>query len=168
MSLFLANCTKQTMRFTFRVPEMQKLICEEILSGRQAQLDRSMSFSPEQLASVIDQMEVYGFRNVTDLNRKMEDFDGMVFSTNKPLSSTNIQVANESLVEKQEKRSAQEATNAAYGFEKGTRDKRTGARLARVTAVEIKQDLDPKQQATGKEIGMNIEMSVDGSDVVKI
>lgn len=156
------------MRFSFRVPELPKIICEEIHSGRQAQLDRDMPFSPEQNSSVVDQMETYGFRNVTDISRKLEDFDGMVFSTKKPIASTDYEVANAALIDKQEKRSAQEATKAALGFEQGTRDKRTGARLAKVTAVEIKQDLDPKQKATGNEIGMSIEMSVEGHDKVNI
>ena len=164
MPIFLANGTRQTMRFNCRIPEIRKLFTFEIDSGRQFQIDKELSLSPEQISSVVEQMERFGFKNVTDLSRKLSDFDGVIFSLNKSIKQDDIRTANEALIDKQERRSASEATKSALGFDKGTRDKKTGRRLASVTAVEVVQDVGSREKPTGKEIKMNLQVSVDGSD----
>ena len=169
MALFLANCTKQLMIFSCRVPGYGKILTYHIPSGRQEQIDKGLDLSPEQMISVIKFMEeTYKIRNVTDLGRKLSDFDGLVYSTKHPVPSDDFQIANAALVEKQEQRSANEAVKSALGFEQASRDKRSGARLAKATSVEIVEDFDKRDGPTGNEISMNLEVTPNGHDKLKL
>ena len=168
MSIFLANCTRQTLRFSYRVPGIHQILWSMIPSGRQEQLDKDVKFNPEQINAIVEQMERFGAKESSIVSRKMANFDGLLYSLSKPIPKGDFNIANEALVHKQEVRSATEAVNSVMAFDKGTTDKKTGRRNARTTAIEVVQDVAPGEKATGKEVHMNVEVSPQGRDEITI
>ena len=168
MPIYLANCTRQTMRFSYRVPGIHQILWSLIPSGRQEQLDKDIKFTSEQVASIVEQMERYGARESSIINRKMANFDGLLYSLNKPIPKPDFNVANTALLHKQEVRSATEAVNSVMAFDSGTVDKKSKRRSAKSTAIEVVQDVAPGERATGDEVRMNVEVSPHGSDEITI
>ena len=164
MALYLVNATKQNHRFQWRMPESRKVVHFQVPTGHQIRVDEGLNSG--QIDDLIQQMERYGFKRVEDVSR-LKDFDGMLFGP-KTLQSDDIAMAHEAVVQKQEKRSAGEATRAALGLEKGSRDKRNSKqRLAKEVTVEIEQHVD-QRHATGDEIKMSLTVAADGSNSTRL
>lgn len=156
--LYIANTTKQHYHLHFRVPEHSRPIRVDIESGRQEEIGHG--WNPSQVESVIQQLENYGARKANAVNGKLEGFPGILYSTSKAVTESQIKSGHESVVESQERRSAEEAKKAAVAFDVVNREggKVKGKRKARVTEVEVKQDL-PRGQKPSKD-DINFKLSV--------
>lgn len=164
--LYVANATKQNWMLNVMIPESGKVAVIEIPSGQQREIANGLSKSSIDL--IIDHLERFGARNNADNKLHIDDFDGYLYSVGKPVSSDKISDAHETLVEKQEKRSVNEAMRNAAAFEKSTRDKRSGKRLASVTEVEVKQDVPSREKPTGNEVKFKVTVDEKGTDEVKL
>jgi hypothetical protein len=164
--LYVANATKQNWMLNVRIPESGKVTIIEIPSGQQREI--AAGLSKASIDSIVGHLERFGARNNADSKLHIEDFDGYLYSLGKPVSSDKISDAHETLVEKQEKRSVNEAMRNAAAYEKSTRDKRSGKRLASLTEVEVVQDLPPREKATGKEVKFKVTVDEKGTDEVKL
>lgn len=166
MSLFIANTTKQDWHHHFRVLETNRPYYTQIPSGSQVELGKD--WNAAQTDSVIRQLEKYGARHAVDVNKKIGKFHGLLYRTDKPITENQILTGHDAVVETQEKRSATEATRAVLGFEKSNRDKRSGKRLAKVTEVEIHQDIPRHQKPSKDDIHLKISVAEDGRDSVDV
>lgn len=164
--LYVANCTKQTLVHYVRLPESQKSQVYEIPSGQQIQMGRDWTQAQQDHA--IQHMKKFGFKEVSDLSRGLDDFDGYVYSTKKPLSEDDINMAHSAVVENQERRSADEAIKAGKSFDLAGRDKRNKSRrLAKLTEVEVVEDLPPREKPTGDEVNFKLSVTDETSADVK-
>lgn len=167
MALYLANTTKQHWNHCFRPPEATRFHMVQIPSGQQVELGHN--WSKDQMEAVIRDLERFGARPVVDANGKMDNFPGLLYSTTKPISEDKIVAGHDAVVEAQEKRSASEATRSALAFDSTTRaNKGRGKRLAKVTEVEVKQDLPRNQKPTGNEVNFSVGVSEDGRSDLKL
>ena len=164
--LYVANCTKQTWRFCFRMPETGKEVWVDIKSGQQEEISKGMSAAG--IANVINHLERHGARDHADGKLKPEDFDGYLYSLNKPIHEDKIFMAHDVVVDKQEKRSVDEAVKSALGYERSNRDKKSGKRLAKVSEVEVIQDVPSRQKPTGDEVRFSLAVAEDGNDNFKL
>lgn len=165
--MFIANTTKQKYKIDLRVPELTRLLIVEIPSGHQREIGKT--FNSHQIDAVIRHLETYGARNAKELSgAKLKGFDGILYSTDKPISAERIEVGHETVVEHQEKRAVQELTKNALGLDAALRDKRTKKRGARSTTLEIKQDVPPGSRPTGKEVVLGVTVDPDGHDTPEI
>lgn len=163
--IYVANATKQLFRFMHRVPETGKVLMIDIPSGSQVPVGQG--YNPQQMEAVINHLERFGGRSVSDSRINPDDFDGVLYSAGKPVTSDKIASSHEILVEKQEKRAATEATRSALSFDRATRDKR-GNRQARVTEVTVEQDVPARTKPSGSEVNFSISVAPDGSENAKI
>lgn len=166
MTLYIANTTKQHWNHSFRVPEMNRPVFVRIESGTQIELGKN--WGSEQTECIIRQLEKFGARRASEVSGKLENFPG-IFYSHRVISEDDIVAGHEAVVDGQERRSASEATRSALAFDVATRDKKgKGRRLAKVTEVEVRQDIPRNEKPTGKEVNLSISVSEDGSSSDKL
>jgi hypothetical protein len=158
--IYVANGTRQRLKFNYRLPENNRIHELDVHSGRQEMIGEG--WSDQHIEYFVKQLEHAGFRRSSETNGRMENFSGWMYSLDKPTTETQIRSGHEARVEAQEKISAVEAQRGALAMDQANRlpgDRRK--RLAKVTTVEVEQETDPRGSPTGKEIRMSV--SVDAS-----
>ena len=158
--IYVANGTKQRLKFNYRLPESNRIHELEVHSGHQEMIGEQ--WSQQHVEYFIKQLEHAGFRRSHDTNGRMENFSGWMYSLDKPTTETQIESGHEARVEAQEKISAVEAQRGALAMDQANRaPKDRRKRLAKVTTVEVEQETDPRGSPTGNEVRMSV--SVDAS-----
>lgn len=158
--IYVANGTKQRLKFNYRLPESNRIHELEVHSGRQEMIGEQ--WSQQHVEYFIAQLEHAGFRRSHDTNGRMENFSGWMYSLDKPTTETQIESGHAARVEAQEKISAVEAQRGALAMDQANRlPKDRRRRLAKVTTVEVEQETDPRGSPTGNEVKMSV--SVDAS-----
>lgn len=74
--LYIANCTKQDYKFTFRIPERKGHEMLDIRAGAQTKL---RGLSPAAIDAIKEHYEPYGMRHVREVKRT-KDFVGLIYS----------------------------------------------------------------------------------------
>jgi len=167
MSLYIGNTTKQTMVHCFRLPESHKMNALSIESGHQEKIGDG--WTSDQTDAVIQHLELYGARRSNETGMSMKGFTGLLYSVDKPITETQIVSGHDAVVDTQELRSATEATRSALAFDRSTRaNKGKGKRLAKVTEVEVVEDIQGNQKPTGKEVKFSMSVSEQGSETARI
>lgn len=159
-TIFVANGTKQRLKFNYRLPESNRIHELDVHSGRQVPIGEGWTDS--HVEYFIKQLETAGFRRSSETNGRLENFSGWMYSVDKATTETQIRSGHEARVEAQEKVSAVEAQRGALAMDQANRlpgDRRK--RLAKVTQVEVEQDIGPRDSPTGREVKMSV--SVDAS-----
>jgi len=147
MKLFIANCTRSRFIFNVRVPESNKLMRLEIPSGQQRTFP--MDLNPEQREGVLEQLHRYGARKRADVHGKLENFTGLAYSLDKPLTTDEIVSANEDQLDSAQNRSVEQATRSALAADLNFRDKGSkNKRTARKVEIEVLQKTDGRSDPT--------------------
>jgi hypothetical protein len=148
--LYIANTTKQHYRLYLQVPENKRPFTYEIYSGEQVEVGHNWNHS--QLESVIKQLEGLGAVQGSHISAALTNYSGLLYRTDKAVTESQIHAGHDAVVDAQERRSAEEAERGAKGFDIAHREgkKARGKRLAKVTEVEVSQEV-PKNQKPGKD-----------------
>lgn len=153
--IYVANGGKQRLKFNYRLPESNRIHELDVHSGRQEVIGES--WTDTTVEYFIKQLEHAGFRRSSETNGRLENFSGWMYSVDKVTTETQIRSGHESRVEAQEKISAVEAQRGALAMDQANRlpgDRRK--RLAKVTQVEVQQDVGPRDMPTGNEVKMSV------------
>jgi hypothetical protein len=87
--LFVANCTKQNLKFYYRLPENKSLKEQMIPIGTQASI-HGPHLTMQDIDSIIKQHEPYGMKRSDELDRA-RDFVGMCYSVDRPCDVRHIE-----------------------------------------------------------------------------
>ncbi|MDE3023793.1 MAG: hypothetical protein KGI54_18410 [Pseudomonadota bacterium] len=162
--LYIANTTKQLQVFCFRAPETARASYVEIPSGQQVAIGQD--WTRNQMDAVIQHLKLYGGRESSDVNQRLEHFTGLLYREGKAISENDIVTGHDAVVDMQEHRSAIEATRSAIAFDKANQKNRK--RLAKVTEVTVEQDVPINAKPKGDEIRFSVEVSPEGKDKVAL
>jgi hypothetical protein len=165
--IYVANGTKQRLKFNYRLPESNRIHELDVHSGRQEPIGEG--WTDTTVDYFIKQLDVAGFRRSSETNGRLENFSGWMYSVDKATSETQIRSGHEARVEAQEKISAVEAQRGALAMDQANRlpgDRRK--RLAKVTAVEVEQDIGPRDSPTGKEVKMSVSVDSAAPESAKL
>ncbi|VWB07268.1 hypothetical protein [Burkholderia lata] len=155
--IYVANGTKQRLKFNFRLPESNRIHELEVHSGHQEVIGEQ--WSQQHVEYFIKQLEHAGFHRASDTNGRMKDFSGWMYSLDKPTTETQIESGHEARVETQERISAVEAQRGALAMDQANRaPKDRRKRLAKITTVEVEQEIGPRDSATGREVKMSVSV----------
>lgn len=166
-TIYVANGTKQRLKFNYRLPESTRIHELDVHSGRQEPIGEGWSDS--HVEYFIKQLENAGFRRSSETNGRLESFSGFMYSIDKATTETQIRSGHEARVEAQEKTSAVEAQRGALAMDQANRlpgDRRK--RLAKVTAVEVEQDIGPRDAPTGKEVKMSVAVDASAPESARL
>lgn len=167
MSLAIANSTRGPFEFHYREPVNKLVQVLRIHSGHQVVIGKH--WSPEQKQFVIDQLERFGARDAAEVYGKLGEFHGLTYRNDAIISSDEIVLGNEALVETQKERSVKEATRSALGFDRAVRRPNSARRVAaQMTEVEVRQELAPHDRPRGDEVHMHLTVAPDGRSDVKL
>lgn len=162
-TIYVANGTKQRLKFNYRLPESNRIHELDVHSGRQEPIGENWSAS--HIEYFIKQLEHAGFRRSSETNGRMENFSGWMYSLDKPTTTTQIESGHEARVEAQEKISAVEAQRGALAMDQANRAPRDRRkRLAKVTTVEVEQEIGPRDSPTGKEVKMSVSVDANAPE----
>jgi hypothetical protein len=165
--IYVANGTKQRLKFNYRLPESTRIHELEVHSGRQEPIGEN--WSAAHVEYFIKQLEHAGFRRSTETNGRMENFSGWMYSLDKPTSETQIRSGHEARVEAQEKISAVEAQRGALAMDQANRaPKDRRKRLAKVTTVEVEQEIGPRDSPTGREVRMSVSVDANAPENARL
>lgn len=161
MSLYISNPTKQNVVFFYREPRGGLVAFLDIASGGQAEIGHG--WTVEEKAKVIDQLHAIGSLEASESHGKLsKKFLGLLYRDNAVVTVSEIEAGHEAVVNTQEQRSVSEATKAVLGFDRAVNEGRRGSRAARITAVEVEEQLAPRAKRTGNEVAMSIQIDPDG------
>ncbi len=164
--LYIANATKQSLTHCFRAPETGRAQMIEIPSGQQQAIGKDWTIS--QVDSVIQHLEIYGATEAKTVKGKNKGASGIIYSVDKPVKDHQIVSGHDAVVDNQERTSAAEATKSALAFDASTREKSgrgKGKRKAKLTSVEVKQDIPARDKPTGTEVDFSMSVEEGGSDL---
>lgn len=153
--IYVANGTRQRLKLNYRLPESQRIHELDVHSGRQEVVGEQ--WSDTQVEYFIKQLDHAGFRRSSETNGRLENFSGWMYSVDKATSETQIRSGHEARIEAQEKISAVEAQRGALAMDQANRvPKDRRKRLAKVTQVEVEQEIGPRDSPTGNEVKMSV------------
>ncbi|HEX7911783.1 MAG TPA: hypothetical protein VF534_27330 [Paraburkholderia sp.] len=165
--IYVANGTKQRLKFNYRLPESTRIHELDVHSGRQEMIGEE--WGTTHVEYFIKQLEHAGFRRSHDTNGRMENFSGWMYSLDKPTTETQIESGHEARVEAQERISAVEAQRGALAMDQANRaPKDRRKRLAKVTTVEVEQETDPRGSPTGNEVKMSVSVDASAPDSARL
>src|ERR1700761_5158831 len=117
--IYVANGTKQRLKFHYRLPESSRIHELEVHSGHQEMIGEE--WTQKVVDYFIWQLGNAGFRRSHETNGRMENFSGWMYSLDKPTTETQIESGHEARVEAQEKISAVEAQRGALAMDQANR-----------------------------------------------
>lgn len=163
--LYIANCTRQNFILNVRVPE-GKVMRIDIPSGHQVHFPTSLN--PDAKEHVLHQLHRYGGRPRADVRGKLENFTGIVYSLDKPISEDEIVGANEDQLDAAQTRSVEQATRSALASDLANRESQKGSgrrkRKAKSTGVSVVR----KDSERHEEPMMDIEITDEANQKVKL
>ena len=161
MKIYIANTTRQHVALMVRIPEINQPVRFEIPSGQQIPLGDG--FSELQTAAVISHVERFGAKPASNLSGKMDDFSGLLYRVERPVTEAQIISANEVVTNSQQKRSVNEAIKAVESFDVLTREKGgKGKRNAKETSIEIESMTVSESGKVSKEPLMKVTVGEGG------
>lgn len=92
MKLYIANCSKQVLDFTYRAPEQERLMSQLIPSGQQIQIYKDAT--KQELEYIILQHERYGLVPASEIDREVA-FIGACYSFDKHINIDQVMSAAE-------------------------------------------------------------------------
>jgi hypothetical protein len=166
-TIYVANGSKQRLKFNYRLPESNRIHELDVHSGRQEEIGEG--WTDTTVEYFIKQLEHAGFRRSSETNGRLVNFSGFMYSIDKATTETQIRSGHEARVEAQEKISATEAQRAALAMDQANRlpgDRRK--RLAKVTQVEVEQDVGPRDMPTGNEVKMSVTVDASAPESARL
>jgi len=164
MKLYIANCTRGHWNLNINRPE-GGVIRLEIPSGQQRQFP--MDPNKEGLEIVVEQIRKFGGQPRSNARGKLNEFTGIVYSTDKPLTEAEIVGANEDQLDHAQNRSVAQATRSAQAADLTVREGNNpkGKRRAKSTQISVSK----KDGERGGEVPMmDIEFTESGDRKAKL
>lgn len=169
--LCIANPTKQDFIFHYRrlAKRAEDRILQHVAIPTGSQANIGSGWKSEEVEHVIKQLEAYGGRDAAEsYHGKLGKFSGLLYRRQAQIETQEIEAGHESIVDTQEKRSVQETTRGALGFDRSVNGGKRGARASKTTAVEVIQQLQPGARVTGKEVNFSMEVDPNGRSDAQI
>lgn len=161
--IYVSNPSTQEVVFYYRraiTKDASGPSAVNIPRGGQVELTRGMRWTSEERSYVIGQIVRNGGANAAEAHGRMGSrFTGLLYREEHPVDEDEIVTAYESVKAAAEERSVERATRGALAFDRTANRGQKRDRLAKVTSVEVRQELAPHQKPTGDEV--HFEMSVD-------
>lgn len=167
MTLFISNPSRQQAVFFYRRAVTKDTSGPaQVIIPAGGQVEIGHGWAHEETAYVIQQVLRAGGANAAEAHGRMGTFTGLLYRESHPVDVDEILTAHEGVKTAAEERSAANATRGALAFDR-TANRGQRERLAKVTEVEVRQELAPHQRATGEEIHFKMAIDPDGSSDVK-
>ena len=89
-NLYVANATRQTFEFTYRLPEVKGAKAQTIPIGGQVNIGSGQLRSAD-IDAILEHYRSYGLVSVTEAEKRTVPFSGLIYSTDKPVPIDRLQ-----------------------------------------------------------------------------
>ena len=162
MKLYIANTSRQDWMFNVRPKPGMRVLTVMIKSGRQEQQE-----IPDDVKdAVISSLHMYGAVERKELSRHPKDFQGLVFSFDKPISENDYHYGNEEHLDQSETRSVIEASKAAMASDMVV-NPRNRDRVTGKAEVEMEEET-PMRGQKRKTMKLTVDPSLSRGDNVPL
>lgn len=111
-SFYVGNATKHDLDFGYRLPESKSgMIIVKVKMGQQMKLTGNLSVL--ECDAIIEQYKIYGIKNVNDMNLGRGEYNGIIYSIDKPITMDKIRRAMDRNVETLEEQGKKQRMEAA-------------------------------------------------------
>jgi len=159
MNLYIRNTSAQPFIVNCRLPEMNKVFILELHPRR---TETVRHFNADQLQALIAHLERFGAVDRKTLHGRIDDFQGLVYSLDKPISEEEVLAGYEAVTDHQQDRAVRQATRAAVAS--GTRQ--TTEYRAKSSEVELEQENGPAKKRARMKVA--VDTSVSRSDALPV
>lgn len=162
MKIYIRNTTRQAYEINVRLPEMGRVY---MLALHPATTKEISDLNGEQLERLITHLNFYGFRNRKDVHGKVDDYHGVLYSLDKPITDDEVLAGYEIVMDKAQDRSVKEATRAALSAS----TKQVNDTRAKEAEIEMVQENDiPRKEKLRMKVGVDPRTSVNESTRVAV
>lgn len=163
MTLFISNPSRQQAVFFYRrAITRDNSGPSQVVIPEGGQVEIGHGWGREETDYVITQILRAGGASAAEAHGHMGSFTGLLYREQQPVDTDEILTAHEGVKAAAEERSVANATRGALAFDR-TANKGQRQRLAKVTEVEVIQELAPREQRTGNEAHFKMSIDPDGS-----
>jgi hypothetical protein len=159
--IYLANTSRKDWLFNFRSKEIP-LFTKSIPSGKQDEIEISSAHADK----VIGSLRQFGAIHRDELSQHSKNYEGLVFSTDKPLQINQFHYGHDELIDQAESRSVVEASKAAMAgdliLNPRNRDRMTGS-----TEAEFEEEV-PMRGKKKQTMKITVDPAVGRSDKVQL
>ncbi len=157
--LIIANTSRQNWEVRHYIRSSNKNIFEKIVSGGYTELK---NLTPAEQNELIDHLRRFGAIERTEIHRKQKNFEGLVFSTDRPLKESEYRAGLEEVLDEAQSRAVVEATRSAVAAEEAVKKNTRGKRFHKETNISMEQELGSIKER--KKMDVTITSSVSQSD----
>lgn len=168
----VSNPTLQDWVVHFRLgapgsSELRHLMQFPLPSG--AQFEIGHDWDEIQKAQFIRHLETnYGARDAAEVHGGLRRFSGLLYRDIGQITTTEIEQAHESETDTRQERSVQQAVRGALGFDRTARRETKERPGARITEIEVKQELARGQRRNGNEVAFSMTVDPEGRSDVQL
>jgi hypothetical protein len=166
MTLFISNPSTQEVVFYYRraiTNDSSGPSAVPIRAGGQVEIGHNWAYAETEY--VIRQIIRAGGASAAEAHGRMGKFTGLLYREKHPVDVDEIVTANEAVKVAAEQRSVEKAQLGAQAFDLTTNQRGRGQRIAKLTEVEIKQELPRGQRPTGNEVHFKQTVAPPGAEV---
>lgn len=162
----ISNPTLQNWTVHYRLgapgsPELRNLMQFPVPSGGQFEIGHG--WDAIQKAQFIRHLEVnYGARDAAEVHGQMRGFSGLLYRDIGQITTTEIEQAHESETDTRQDRSVTQAVRSALAFDNASRRDTKARPGARVTEIEVTQELPRGQRRRGNEVAFSMTVDPEG------
>lgn len=157
MKIYIANCSRQVVDFSCRVPEIKGLIRQQIQPFSQIRAV-SDDLNVKQIEAIIKQHDKYGMINVTEIDRT-KAFVGLCYSLDKTINVDKIRSAHHRNQSVLTAKGEQQRIEAAVAVAQQIDNKSGGAMTS--VEVEILETNEDKRNPLLEGVALNENVRVD-------
>lgn len=163
MTLFISNPSRQQAVFFYRrAVTKDNSGPAQVVIPEGGQVEIGHGWTALETAYVITQILRAGGADAAEAHGHMGTFTGLLYRENHAVDVEEILTAHEGVKAAAEERSVTNATRGALAFDR-TANKGARQRLAKVTEVEVIQELAPREKPTGNEVHFKMSIDPEGS-----
>lgn len=134
----IANTSRRNWEVRHYIRSSNKNVLVVIPMGRQEEIKNLTAAEQDEL---IAHLRRFGAIERTEVHRKQKNFEGLVFSTDRPLKEAEYRAGLEEVLDEAQSRAVVEATRSAAAADEAVKKNTRGKRFHKETSISMEQEL---------------------------
>lgn len=161
--MFIANTSRRNWEVRHYIRDTNRNIFVPISMGHQEEIK---GLSPKEQESLIAHLRLFGAIERAEVHRKQQNFEGLVYSMDRPLKEEEYRAGLEEVLDEAQSRSVVEATRSAVAGDAAVTKTTGGKRMIGDTSVGMEQELGNMKDR--KRMSVTVTPTVSQSDRIPL
>ncbi len=161
--MYIANTSRRHWEVRHYIRATGRNIFVVIPMGHQEEVK---GLTPAEQEELIAHLRRFGAIERPDVHRKQQNFEGLVYSMDRPLREEEYRAGLEEVLDEAQSRSVVEATRSAVAGDEAVKKNTKGKRMIGDTSVGMEQELGPIKER--KRMNVTVSPNVSQSDRIPL